>query len=126
MVAKHQLLDPVILRLGDEESVVWLAYNAVNVVELAGLLASLAVPSEKLSVEVDLHDPVRLSVGDKHLLTWTAGYTHGPGVSDVVPLPQVIAVRIENLHARVLAVADVDQSLRVGGDGVRQVEIAGC
>ena len=43
----------------------------------------------------------------------------------VVPLAQVLPAAVEDLHARVLAIGDVDEAGGVGGDVVRDVEAAG-
>ena len=51
----------------------------------------------------------------------------GPGAAKLWRTPhfQEFAVAVEDLNARVAAIRDVDQSLRIHGDAVRQIEFAG-
>src|SRR4029077_2364036 len=108
--------------------------------ELAGLLAGPVLatqPRDGLALLVDDGEP-RADVGvlavDRHagpeLADDEAGTLASAAVErarsvHVVPLRLVLALAVEDLHAVVLAVGDIDPAIFVGGDVVGDVELAG-
>src|SRR5215831_715900 len=53
------------------------------------------------------------------------GHAHAVRPVQIVPLGFEPAVAVEHLHAVVLAVGDIDPTVRVAADVVRDVELAG-
>src|SRR5262249_5768979 len=66
---------------------------------------------------------VRLMIG--HVKDIVAVDVDSARTAELLPLREEIAILVEDLNAIVAAVADEDPSLRIDGDGVRRVELAG-
>src|SRR5205823_9713558 len=147
----NELLRAPVQDLGDVQLVLRLTVNLVDPAELLRLLAGFAEHSQHGAVQRQLVDPPRKRVGDVQILrrsgrdadrprrarrhraarlrrigrradrrTRAGRYRHRD-----LDLAQELAVAVEDLHAAVAAIADVDVSLRVRRDGVRGVELAG-
>src|SRR5262249_58483977 len=67
--------------------------------------------------------PVRLMIG--HVKDIVAVDVDSARTAELLPLREEIAILVEDLNAIVAAVADEDPSLRIDGDCVRRVELAG-
>src|SRR5262249_50936442 len=67
--------------------------------------------------------PVRLMIG--HVEDVVAVNVDAARPAELLPLRDEIAILVEDLNAIVAAVADEDPSLRIDGDCVRRVELAG-
>ena len=90
--------------------------------QLARHLASLPMGAKNGSVRVELQESVPSGVADVDRLI--LGDVDAKRRPEVLPLAQEVAIRIEDLDAKVLAVANVDEPLFVHGDPVGQVELA--
>ena len=77
---------------------------------------------EYLSVRVEFHYPVIPPINHPDVLVRSDEET--VGVADARPFLQEISVCVEYLNAFVLAIPDVDVSLTVHRDAVRQIEFA--
>src|SRR6266403_1064157 len=146
---EDKFLDAPVEEFGDVEFVFGGASDGVNPAELAELLAGLAENAENFSVEAELVDAAGESVRGEEDLVGAGRNTesprsaggHGSGVGSGLvadcgaggggngnvngDLAEEFSVGVEDLDAAVAAVGDVDIVLRVGGDAVRSVELAG-
>src|SRR5713226_9063397 len=146
---ENQFLDAPVQDFGDVELVLGGAGDFVNPAELSELLAGLAKDAENFSVESEFVDAAGKTVGAEEDLMRAGGDANGPGragghgaggggglVADGGAgvgidrnvdgeLAEEFSVAIENLEAAVAAVGDVDIVLRIDGDAMRGVELAG-
>src|SRR5262249_19781764 len=152
---QHQLLHAPVEQLRDIEQILRRAGDFVNPSELLKLFARFAEHAEHLAVERQLVDPAREGVGGVQHLVRPGGDAHRPGrprhhdlvgqrvdLRDVgvvadrglrlrivghvdSDLAQEGSLAVEHLDAAVAAVGDVEVALRVRGDRMRRVELAG-
>src|SRR5260370_3556550 len=146
---KDEFLDAPIQKFRDVELVRGGAGDGVNPAELAGLLAGLAEDAENFSVEAEFVDAAGESVGGEKNLIGAGGDAesprragrHGAGCGSGLiaysgagfggsgnvdgDLAEEFPVGVEDLDAAIAAIGDVDIVLRVDGDAVRRVELAG-
>ena len=133
---QHDLLDPPGGDFRHEQLVRVAAVDLVHRAELAELLAGLAELADDRAVElhlVDLAGDVAIlrqpvvgnRVRDEQILMRARRDADRPRVADVVVDRLDVQVVVEDLDARVAAIADVDVSLRIHRHRVRQVELPG-
>src|SRR5262245_46059183 len=152
--AQHQLLHAPVQDLGDVELVLGRAGDLVNPSELLGLLARAAQIAQYLAFQGQFVDAPGIGIGAvEHLVRprrdaerpRRAGREAAAGLQIIgeiwlvadrrfgvlverhvdLDLALEVAVAVEHLDAPVVAVADIDQALRVGGDAVHEAELAG-
>src|SRR5262249_28496518 len=97
--------------------------HVVGFAKLSKRLAGLTHRTESLAVGVELQNLAREAGREIHLLTGveeeTARQTgERPGFDE-------LAVHVEDLHASVLAIGDINHALRVDDDRMREIELAG-
>src|SRR5262245_26152927 len=88
-----------------------------------GDLAILGAADADTRPDTRIVFPVRLMIG--HVKDVVAVNVDAARPAELLPLRDEIAILVEDLNAIVAAVADEDPSLRIDGDGVRRVELAG-
>ncbi len=149
---QDQFLHPPVQQLGGVDHVLRRTRQCMDPAELLELFAGLAEHPQHLAVERELVDPPRPGVRTVDHLLRSGGDADRPGrsrregaaghhglvgnLADRGPgvrwhrnvddhLPQEFSVAIEHLDAVVAAIGDVDVPLRVSGDAMRRIELAG-
>src|SRR5256886_2929931 len=146
---ENEFLDAPVQEFGDVQLVRGGTSNFVNPSELAGLFAGFAEDAEDSSIKRKFVDAAGKSVGSIEDLIWSGRDAESPGragrhrascgrrfVADGgagvggrgnidCELAEKLSVGIENLDAAVAAVGDINVVLRIDGDAVRDVELAG-
>src|ERR1700730_10854119 len=119
--------------VGDLSYVELVGVAAIDLVHRAELLQQLAGPAElaeDLSVQLHLvdftvfHVGGAVGVGTEEILMRPWGDANRPRGAHVEVLRFELSVVIEYLNAAIAAIAYVNVALRVGGDGVRGIELA--
>src|SRR5215475_8022942 len=90
-----------------------LSYNPAGKLELKELTAI-----RRIGLEITAVHDIQIIVG---------AYGERPRAAEFGRLPhlQKLAVRVENLNPRIIAIRDVDQTLLVDSDAMRKIELAG-
>src|SRR6266581_1464115 len=117
----RELLDAFVVNFGDVDVPARIDAEHVRHPELSRRNALLAKAAEGLPVGAEDADPVRTAVGHEQSIP---GQEPPVRSAALLPLVEELSLRVEDLHAVVLSIADVDAALRVHADRVRQVELA--
>ncbi len=89
---------------------------------MAGLVSRLTKGAEDLAVLIQFDNPVVSAVHHPNVLVWCNRQT--VGVADISPLLDELTLRIKDLNALILAIANIHAALVVDGDTMRQIEFA--
>src|SRR5262245_42692375 len=127
-----ELLHAPVHEFGDVQGVGVAAVDLIDHAELLELLAGFADAADDRAVQLHLVNFAvqerilgRVGVRAEKILVRAGRDADGARRTDVLDLGLVVAVVVEHLNALIAHVGHVHHALRVNGDGVRSIELAG-